>query len=124
MMDKFEEKLKEVSPMKHLNRATGGFIYRLKDFLKEYGVLGIAIGVIFAQASKDLIDNIVKDALMPLLGLILPTNEWGQMAFTIKNSQVNIGNIISSFLTWALIVILLYIIVKRIIKAKKEEVQK
>ena len=40
------------------------------DFIKKYGVLGLAIGIIVGDAVKQLVNSIIKNLLSPLLGLI------------------------------------------------------
>lgn len=40
------------------------------DFIKKYGVLGLAIGTIVGGAVKALVDSIVTNLLSPILGLI------------------------------------------------------
>jgi large conductance mechanosensitive channel len=86
------------------------------DFLKEYSVIGLAIGFVFAQIAKDLIDSIVKGLFMPIVNLLIPSGDLKNMVFYINGSKFDIGLIINNFLTFAIILILLFIIVKKIIK--------
>jgi large conductance mechanosensitive channel len=45
-------------------------LHEFMDFIKKYGVLGLAIGTIVGGAVKQLVDSIVTNLLSPLLGLI------------------------------------------------------
>jgi len=78
------------------------FTKGLFEFLKEYSVIGLAIGVIVAQTSKDLIDSIVKGVFTPFINLIVPGEKFSNLAFSIAGTRFDIGSIVSSFLTFIL----------------------
>ena len=42
------------------------------EFLKNYGVIGLAIAVIIGGKLNALVDAVVKELLMPFLGLLIP----------------------------------------------------
>jgi len=54
-----------------IKTAPRDFIKGLLAFLKEYSVIGLAIGLIIGQASKDLVDAMVNGLFMPLIQLII-----------------------------------------------------
>jgi len=91
----------------------------LLKFLKEYSVLGMAIGVITAQVAKDLIDALVKGLFMPFLNLFLPQDKFQNFVWTIKDSTFDFTLIINTALTFIIVMIVLYIIVKKILKQEK-----
>ncbi|MDD5071512.1 MAG: MscL family protein [Patescibacteria group bacterium] len=92
------------------------FTNGLIEFLKEYSVIGLAIGVIVAQTSKDLIDSIVKGIFTPLINLIVPGEKFSNLAFHISGTRFDVGSIISSFLTFIIVMVILYVVVKKILK--------
>lgn len=112
-----------IKPFHHV----GGFFSRLLTFLKEYSVIGVALGVIVAQAAKDFVDNMVKGVFIPLFNLLIPGNEIAAWNFRIRGVRFDFGAPLISFVTLLIIVIFLYLIFKRIInhslleEEKKEE---
>jgi large conductance mechanosensitive channel len=92
------------------------FTKGLFEFLKEYSVIGLAMGVIVAQISKDLIDSIVKGIFTPLINLLVPSGKFEKLVFSIRNSTFDIGSIINSLLTFLIVMIILYVLVKKILK--------
>ena len=92
------------------------FAAGLFAFLKEYSVVGMAIGVIVAQSSKAVIDSIVNGLFTPLIDLIVPGEKFQDLTFKIGGSAFNIGSIISASLSFIIVMTLLYVIVKRILK--------
>jgi large conductance mechanosensitive channel len=98
------------------------FLDELIKFLKEYSVIGMAIGVIVAQISKDVVDALVKGFFTPLINLIVPGENFKNLIFTINGVKFDIGMIINAILTFIIVMIILYIIVKKILK--KEDLLK
>ncbi|HOZ56326.1 MAG: large-conductance mechanosensitive channel [Parcubacteria group bacterium ADurb.Bin316] len=92
------------------------FGQELVAFLKEYSVIGMAIGVIVAQTSKDLVDSIVKGVFTPFINLIVPGDKIDNLIFTIGGSKFDVGMIINALLTFIIVLIVLYIIVKKILR--------
>ena len=92
------------------------FSEELMCFLKEYSVIGLAIGVIMAQISKDLVDALVKGLFMPLVSLFVPSDKFQNLVFMVGKVKFDVGMILNALLTFAIVMILLYIIVKKILK--------
>ncbi len=92
------------------------FLKGLIDFLKEYSVIGLAIGVVVGQTSKDLVDSLVKGIFMPIVELLVSKDKFENLVFSIKNVSFDIGSVLSSFITFLIVMSLLYFIVKKIIK--------
>lgn len=47
-------------------------LYGFTDFIREQGVVGIAIGLVFAAQVKVVVDQFLASFVNPILGLILP----------------------------------------------------
>lgn len=96
---------------------TGGksFGQGLLEFMKKYSVIGLAIGVITAQASKDLVDAVVKGVFTPLIKLIMPGGFTG-FVFTFRGQTFDIGIILNAGLTFLIVMIFLYFIIKAILR--------
>jgi len=86
------------------------------QFVKEYSVLGLAIGVIIAQASKDLVDSIVAGFFMPIVDFLIPGEGFESFVFSVGDVEFYFGSIISSSLTFIIILVILFITVKKILK--------
>jgi len=92
-----------------------GFLKGLMAFLKQYSVIGLAIGVITAQASKDLVDAIVKGIFTPLIKLVVPAG-FGNLVFNVHGVTFDIGSILSAALTFVIVMVFLYFVIKTILK--------
>ena len=92
------------------------FTEGLFNFLKEYSVIGLAIGVIVAQISKDLIDSMVKGVFTPFIQLMIPGDGFQSLVFYVKDVKFDLGIIISNFITFIIILTILYVLIKKILK--------
>lgn len=92
------------------------FTQELWAFLREYSVVGLAIGVIVAQISKDLVDSVVKGLFTPLIKLIIPGDQVGALSFSIKGVVFDFGPFVSALLTFFIVLTFLYIVIKKILR--------
>lgn len=109
-----KESIKNIN--KKIKEAPINFFSGLLNFLKEYSVIGLAIGLIIGQASKDLVDKIVAGVFMPLIELVVSKDDFADMTFSVKGVVFDLGSVIASLLTFLIIMILLYFVIKTIIK--------
>ena len=103
-------------PIKHINKKVEGFFSRLVEFLKEWSVIGVALGVIVAQAAKDFVDAVVRGLIIPFFKLIFHTDELSSWSFAIGAVKFDFGAIISSFITLIIVIAFLYYFIRRIMK--------
>lgn len=121
MIDRLE-KIKDIKmeDIKPLHRV-GGFFSRLVAFLKEYSVIGVAIGMIVAQAAKEFVAAVVSGIFIPTMNLLIPNNELLTLTFVIRGVKFNLGSVFSTLITLLIIVIFLYLIFKKIIREEVVE---
>lgn len=63
------------------------------DFVREQGVVGLAIGFILGGVTKDVVTSLVNDLINPLIGLLLPhTKSLAQQSWTIGSADIRWGN--------------------------------
>ena len=63
-------------------------------FIKSYGVIGIAIGIVMGQAVAKMITVIVEGLVMPILEVLLPGNRWQEAVLHLWKINIKIGLII------------------------------
>lgn len=110
------EKLKNIEELEKIKISSKSFFSGLLLFLKEYSVLGLAIGLIIGQASKDLVDSMVGGIFMPFVQLIISKDKFDSMNFIFRGVSFDFGKVISTSLSFLIIMFLLYFVVKKIIK--------
>ncbi len=91
-------------------------------FLRDYGVIGLAIAVVIGNATKDLVNALVADIIMPIVGVFLPNGGWREATTTVSGIEFATGHFISAILDFTIIALIIYLFVRYALK--KETVEK
>jgi large conductance mechanosensitive channel protein len=99
------------------NSRTGRHFGGFMDFVREQGVVGLAVGLVLGIQVKAVVDQIVASFINPLLGLILPgKGALGQKTFSLtwsnKTDDFAYGAFINVLISFLVITALVYLIVK------------
>ncbi len=107
-------------------------ISELKAFLFRGDVLALAVAVIIAGAFQKIIDSMVGDVIMPVIGLIVGKQDYSSIVIGGKEVIVDgvtkieggimIGNFINAILNFVIVGIVLFMLIKSAGK-KSEEVK-
>ena len=90
------------------------------NFIREQGVVGIAVGLILGLASKSLVDSFVVNFVNPIVGVILGGNNLNskficvQYKGSICTSKIGYGRFISDLISFLIIALIVYLVVKKL----------
>ena len=117
----------------------------LKEFILRGNVLDMAVGIIIGASFGKIVDSLVKDIIMPPVGLLLGKVDFSNLYFQIypHNTHyssleaakaagavtINYGIFINSIISFIIVVLAVFMIIKGINKLrnaayKKEEIKK
>ena len=98
-------------------------IKEFTEFVKQNNVLGAAVAFVAGLATKSLVDSLVQDIIMPIVGLILPTGNWRDAVISMGGADIAIGRSISALINFLIILFVIFVIVKMTSKttAKKKK---
>ena len=106
-----------------IDKHVHGFFSRLVDFLKEWSVIGVAIGFVVGSAALDFVNAVVKGLIIPFFQLFFPVGTLDSWNFTVGAVRFDVGGVWSSFLTLIIVIAFLYYFVKRVMKKYGQERQ-
>ncbi len=104
---------RELPPL-HVPKPFAGFI----DFVRTQGVVGLGVGFIIGTSANTLIRSIVTNLINPVVGFLTGGIDLGQKVVCLNSvngvckNTINYGQIISDFITFFAILIVVYFIVK------------
>ncbi len=112
-----------------------GVAKEFKEFAVKGNVMDLAIAVILGAAFGKIVDSLVKDLLMPPLGLLLGgmdfTNQFvtlkGQHFATLEEAQkagavtLNYGLFLNTLVSFVIIAFVVFLVVKRLNAARAKE---
>ncbi len=80
------------------------------DFIREQGVVGLAVGFILGGAVSKLVSALIEDVINPLLGLLLGKAE-GLTALSLKvgDSELLLGHLLAVFIDFVVIALVVYL---------------
>lgn len=89
------------------------------DFVREQGVVGLAVGLVLGTQVKVLVDQIVISFINPLLGLLLPgkgnlTEKVFHVTFRGKGQDFTWGAFVSQLISFLAVAFIIYMIVHRL----------
>ena len=102
-----------------------GFIGEFKEFALRGNVMDMAVGVVIGVAFSGIINSLVSDIIMPLIGLLTENYNFAKLAIQLgPNNAITYGAFIEAVFNFVLIAIVLFLIIKffnRLRNEKKEE---
>jgi large conductance mechanosensitive channel len=103
--------------------STKTFINQFFDFLKTFGIIGLAIAFVIGQASSKLVTAFVEDIINPLIGLFLPSGSLEQLSAKVISvsgaiSEFKYGNFIANIIDFLIIALVVFVAYKALSKYK------
>ncbi|RPI39714.1 MAG: MscL family protein [Methanoregulaceae archaeon] len=93
-----------------------GFIEEFSEFLKNYQVIGLAVAVIIGAAAGKMVTAMVNDIIMPIIAVLVPGGDWKTSVLEIGPMKFLVGDFVGAVIDFAIVALVIYIIVKFIMK--------
>ena len=89
------------------------------DFLKEYKVIGLAVGVVIALAANTLVKSLVDNIVMPLITPFIPNGEWQTATLTLGPIVLGWGAFLGALINFLIIAWVVFLIAKYAFREEK-----
>jgi large conductance mechanosensitive channel protein len=105
--------LLEPKPAPAAPPAPKGLWAEFMDFVSKYKVLGLAVGFIMGLYLGNLVQALVKDFLLPAIGLAIPgMKDMATYAVTVMSQVFGIGDFLVALITFIIVAFVVFLIVK------------
>ena len=94
-----------------------------KEFISKGNIIDLAIGLIMGSAFTAIVKAVVDGILMPIISGLTAGVDYEDITFNFFGAKLQIGSVINAIITFLIISLFLFIIVKTLNKTKKEEVE-
>jgi len=120
-MSKEDEMLKELKQIRELLESKPappppppkGLWNEFVDFLSKYKVMGLAVAFIMAVYLGGLVQSLVKDLIIPVIGLAIPgLSDLASLEYGVGEQVFGIGNFLVALITFAIVAFVIFILVK------------
>lgn len=99
-----------------------------KEFIQRGNVMDTAVGLVMGAAFKAIVDSVVADIIMPLIGLLtggLDFTDWKivlrEATATTEELSITYGNLITTILNFLLVALAIFFMVKGINKMRRQQ---
>jgi large conductance mechanosensitive channel len=101
-----------------------GIVAEFKEFISKGSVVDLAVGVIIGGAFTAIVNSLVDDIFMPIIGTILAGINFSTLGITIpwgNHPFIAVGNFIQAVINFLLIALVIFALIKLINKFRKEK---
>ena len=88
------------------------------DFVREQGVVGLSVGLILGIAAKSVVDSLVNNIFNPMIGLLYGGGDFSTKYHCLKtvdgvcSSKLGYGSFMNALISFLIVVVSVYFIVK------------
>ncbi len=86
------------------------------EFLKNYGVIGLAIAVIIGGKANAMVTTLVDGLLMPVITPFLPAGDWREATIDIGSISLVWGPFLAAVIDFVIVAFIVYLIAKKVMK--------
>ena len=83
-----------------------------KQFIARGNVLDLAVAVVMGTAFSAIVNSMVNDIIMPLIGVILGGLDFTGLAIQINDAAIMYGNFIQAIINFVIIAAAMFFVVK------------
>lgn len=83
------------------------------DFIKEQGVVGLAVAVVLGTAAKQVVDSLVADVINPVIGAIFDAESLASETFSIGDVTIGWGSLLSTLINFAIVGAVVYFVLNK-----------
>ena len=102
-----------------------GFVAEFKEFIAQGNVMNLAVGIIIGTAFTAIVNSLVGDIIMPIVGAIMGGVDFSSLAITVGEgdhaANIGYGAFIQAIIDFLLIALVVFWIVKAYNKAQAPE---
>lgn len=88
------------------------WIQEFKAFALKGNAIDLAVGVVVGGAFGKIVSALVDDLIMPMVGAVLPGQEWRD--FTLSPLKFKVGHLLGAVLDFLIIAAVLFLIVNKV----------
>src|SRR5580704_10590027 len=90
-----------------------GFIEEFKKFILRGNVVDLAVGIVIGSAFGKVVDSLVKDMFMPIIGVVTGGFDVSGQSLTLyKDAKLGWGQFIQTIITFLIVGFCMFLVVK------------
>ncbi len=82
-----------------------------REFILRGNVVDLAVAVVVGAAFNNIVSSLVKDIATPLVGAVIKTSDFSNLAFTLNGSRLLYGDFLNSLVSFLVVATAVYFFV-------------
>lgn len=100
------------------------FIQEFKEFITRGNVMDLAIGVIIGGSFKAIVDSLVNDMLMPVIGGLTGNVDLSALSVHLRSVELKYGLFLNAVINFLIIAFVIFTTIKIMAKARLKQTEK
>ena len=96
------------------------FFEEFSKFIQRGNVMDLAVGVVIGSAFSAIVNSLVNDIIMPLVGIIIGGIDFSNLSVTVGKSTLAYGAFIQAVVNFLIIALVLFTIIKAMNKLQEK----
>lgn len=93
-----------------------GVLSEFMDFLREYKVVPLAIAFVMGVAATSLVQSLVNDIIMPVVGVLVPGGDWRAATLAVGPVKFGVGPFVGQLINFVIIAFVVFLVAKSVLK--------
>jgi large conductance mechanosensitive channel len=93
---------------------------QFKNFMKEYSVSGVAVGIVMGIAVRDYAEALVDDFIMPIINAFVPDIDWADWVLRLGEVKIKAGHLLAASLNFLIICFVIFLFARLVVRAAKK----
>jgi large conductance mechanosensitive channel len=85
-----------------------------RDFLMRGNVMDLAVAVVIGAAFSNIVNSLVNDIIMPIIGIILGGIDFSGLSIQVGSANVTYGNFLQAVVNFILIGWVIFLLIKAV----------
>jgi large conductance mechanosensitive channel len=99
-----------------------------KEFAMRGNVIDMAVGIILGVAFGKIVASLVKDVIMPPIGLLLGGSDFSRIVITLQSGAkpvtMNVGVFVNTIIEFVIVAFALFLVIKAMNQLKRKQEEK
>lgn len=92
-----------------------------REFINRGNVIDLAVAVILGTAFTAIVNSLVNDIIMPLIGVLLGGVDFSSLAITVGEATIAYGNFIQAIINFLLIALVLFLLIRSMNRMNRKQ---
>lgn len=98
-----------------------GWLKEFRDFINRGNVIDLAVGIIIGAAFTAIVNSLVNDLIMPIVGILTGGVDFTGLSVTVGEAAVAYGNFVQAVFNFVIIALAVFWLVRAVNRFREKE---